>query len=223
MEAVYYAARANLRRLLRSHPDWTRPHARPAQQVCRSVGLINGKSVCFVRLSMMSRSCRDSRGRLIIPNLDLINRWWIGCWRSGMIPPKAWVVPLVPKLSSISLPRDKSLKERGLRLPKSTRTIHRLLRENERIASRPPHLTEPRERPEPMEHWQLDFKDASTVPADPHGKRQHVVETLNLIDQGTSILVDHHVRPDFTAETALRGCRTDVCGTGITNLHHPGP
>ncbi len=26
MEAVYYAARANLRRLLRSHPNWTRPH-----------------------------------------------------------------------------------------------------------------------------------------------------------------------------------------------------
>ena|GEM_PF-2702710 len=25
MEAVYYAARANLQRLLRQHPDWTRP------------------------------------------------------------------------------------------------------------------------------------------------------------------------------------------------------
>ena len=61
-----------------------------------------------------------------------------------------------------------------MRLPKSTRTIHRLLRENGRIASRLPRLTDPIERPKPMEHWQLDFKDASTVPADPHGKRQQV-------------------------------------------------
>jgi len=54
-----------------------------------------------------------------------------------------------------------------------------------------------------MQHWQLDFKDASSVPADPHGKKQHVVETLNIIDKGTSVLVAHHVRSDFTAETAL--------------------
>ena len=53
-------------------------------------------------------------------------------------------------------------------------------------------------------------KDASTVPADPHGKRQHVVEILTIIDKGTSVLVAHHVRADFTAETASFGCRTDV-------------
>jgi len=63
-------------------------------------------------------------------------------------------------------------------------------------------LTEPLERSTPMQHWQLDFKDASTVPSDPHGKKQHVVETLNSIDQGTSVLGDHHVRSDFSAETA---------------------
>jgi len=30
-----------------------------------------------------------------------------------------------------------------------------------------------------------------------------VVETLTIIDKGTSVLVAHHVRSDFTAETAL--------------------
>jgi transposase InsO family protein len=59
------------------------------------------------------------------------------------------------------------------------------------------------ERPAAMQHWQLDFKDASTVPTDPHGKKQHVVEILNIIDKGTSVLLAHHVRSDFTAETAL--------------------
>src|SRR5258708_32855321 len=83
-----------------------------------------------------------------------------------------------PKAILYYLGRDESLKEEGVRLPKSTRTIHRLLRENGRIASRLPRLTDPIERPKPIDHWQLDFKDASTVPAHPHGKRQHEAETL---------------------------------------------
>jgi hypothetical protein len=34
----------------------------------------------------------------------------------------------------------------------------------------------------------MDCKDASTVPADPQGKQQHVVEVLNFVEAGTSIL-----------------------------------
>ncbi len=59
------------------------------------------------------------------------------------------------------------------------------------------------ERPEPMKAWQIDFKDASTVPADPLGKQQHVVEILNVIDMGTSIVVAAQVHDDFHAQTAL--------------------
>jgi len=58
--------------------------------------------------------------------------------------------------SCISLHRDEALKEGGQRLPKSTRTIHRILQENGRIAFRLPTVTEPIERPSPMQHWQLD-------------------------------------------------------------------
>ncbi len=46
-------------------------------------------------------------------------------------------------------------------------------------------------------------KDAATVPADPDGKRQHVVEVLNAVDEGTSVLVDAQVGADFHAETTL--------------------
>lgn len=42
----------------------------------------------------------------------------------------------------------------------------------------------------PLTAWQLDFKDASTVPPDPDGKRQQVVEVLNTVDTGTSILLN---------------------------------
>jgi hypothetical protein len=45
--------------------------------------------------------------------------------------------------------------------------------------------------------------DASTVPADPDGKRLHVVEVLNTVDMGTSVLVSAQVRADFTAQTTL--------------------
>ncbi len=41
------------------------------------------------------------------------------------------------------------------------------------------------------------------MPADPDGKRMHVVEACNVLNVGTSILLDAHVRADFTAETAL--------------------
>ncbi len=71
-----------------------------------------------------------------------------------------------------------------------------------------------------MTVWQLDFKDVSSVPADPEGKHQHVVETLNILDTGTSVLLDAHVRSDFTAETALEALASTLakygCPTRIT-------
>ncbi len=51
--------------------------------------------------------------------------------------------------------------------------------------------------------YYLNRDETFSVPADPHGKKQHVVETLNIINKGTSVLVAHHVRSDFSAETAL--------------------
>jgi hypothetical protein len=84
----------------------------------------------------------------------------------------------------------------------SCKTIYRILKAHDRIAERSKPLHQPWERPAPMTCWQIDFKDGSLVPADPEGKRQHGVETLNIIDMGTSVLLDAHVRPNFTAETA---------------------
>lgn len=128
-----------------------------------------------------------------------------------------------PKAILSYLNRDEALKEGGLRLPKSTRTIHRVFQENGHIASHRPTVPEPIERPSPMQHWQLDLKDASTVPADPHGKKQHVGETLNSIDQGTRVLVAHHVRSDCSAETALAAIAQTFSEQGSTCFHHPGP
>jgi hypothetical protein len=45
--------------------------------------------------------------------------------------------------------------------------------------------------------------EASSVPTDAQGKKQQVLEILPLIDKGSSILLAHHVRSDFRAQTAL--------------------
>lgn len=214
MEAVYYAARANLQRLLRHHPDWTRSQL--AQAIGMSVSWIDKWKKRLLQapdtdeqvLHGLSRAPHHPRPRLDQQVVDRV-------LEIRDSPPENLGRIPGPQAILYYLDRDESLKEQGVRLPKSTRTIHRLLRENGRIASRLPHLTDPIERPKPMEQWQLDFKDASSVPADPHGKKQHVVETLNIIDKGTSILVAHHVRTDFTAETALAAVAQTFAEQGL--------
>ena len=101
------------------------------------------------------------------------------------------------------LPRHSEGLPQGVRLPRSTRTIWKILRQHGRIAVDRRRKAKPLERPAPMQEIQLDFKDDSTVPADPLGKRQHVVETCNFVDAGTSIWLHAPVREDFTADTAF--------------------
>ena len=203
MEAVYYAARGNLRRLLQLHPDWTRA------QLAHSIGMSQGwiskwkKRLAGVPtadeqvLRGLSRAPHHPHPRLDPLVVDRV-------LEMREEPPEGLGRTPGPKALLYYLPRDESLQQSEVRLPRSTRTIHRLLREHGRIAPRLPHMPDPIERPKPMQQWQLDFKDASTVPADPEGKQQHVVETLNILDKGTSLLIASYVRSDFTAETALQ-------------------
>jgi hypothetical protein len=101
----------------------------------------------------------------------------------------------------------------------SCKTIYRVRKCHDRIVSPHKHVQQPMERPAPMTCWQIDFKDVSSIPADPEGKRQHVVETLNIIDTGTSVLLDAHVRSDFTAETARPRPRPHPGQVGSPQAH----
>jgi hypothetical protein len=101
------------------------------------------------------------------------------------------------------LHRDPELQAQGLRVPRSARTIWKILRQEGLILDPPAARHQPLLPREPLEEVQIDFKDVTTVPADPDGKRQHVVETCNFVDAGTSILLQAQVRDDFRAETAF--------------------
>ena len=101
------------------------------------------------------------------------------------------------------LDKHQDLKEAGHYLPRSTSTIWRILDKHQRILRPQPRQQQPLEPVEPMTEWQIDFKDVGSVPPEEGGKKLHVVETLNVIDRGTSILVAATPRADFNAETAL--------------------
>lgn len=101
------------------------------------------------------------------------------------------------------LHKRKDLQEAGYYLPTSTSTVWTILDKHQRIFRYTRPKPQPEERPEPMTEWQIDFKSISTVPAEEGGKQQHVVETLNTVDKGTSILVSATPRADYHAETAL--------------------
>jgi len=123
MEAVYYAARANLRRLLILHPAWTRTQ--------------------FAQATGMSRNWVDKWKKRLLsapPDDEQVLR---GLSRAPHHPPPRLDSQVIDRLLEIRddlkdalgrtpgpkailyyLNREEALKE--LRLPKSTRTVHRL-------------------------------------------------------------------------------------------------
>jgi len=120
-----------------------------------------------------------------------------------------------PKAILYYLQQEATTSLQGERLPRSSRTIWRILRQHQRIVSRPGHAHHAVERPGPMQSWQLDFKDASTVPAEVDGKQQHVVEVLDAVDVGTSILIAAEARADFTMASAIESAAAIVTEKGL--------
>jgi Integrase core domain len=203
MEAQWLADRTTLRTLLQTHPHWT----------IRDFAEAIGRSRGWVK--KWRRRLRDA-----LPDDDAILR---SRSRARHHPPPPLDPRVIDRLLEIRdqppadlhripgpkailyfLGQDAELRALGLRLPRSTRTVWQILRHYGRIALPGERRHTPVDRPPPMTSWQLDFKDVATVPAEPEGKQQHVVEVLNTVDVGTSILVNAQVRPDFTTETTLQ-------------------
>lgn len=101
------------------------------------------------------------------------------------------------------LQRDDELNQQAAYVPTSTSTIWAILDEHGRI-DRPQKRTHaPLTRAAPLTAWQIDFKDVTTVATEPGGKQMHLVETLDVVDCGSSILIDNPARPDYNAETVI--------------------
>lgn len=97
-----------------------------------------------------------------------------------------------PKTIRYHLHNDEALQRKGLYLPKSTRSIWKVLKQGGRIPTRV-RVHIPLERPEPMKHWEMDF-----------GEMSNKIEFLSVVDRGTSILVYTHTQAHYNVESALQ-------------------
>jgi len=202
MEAIWQAERATLRTLLRLHPDWTNRDL--ADTLHRSRGWVKKWRTRLRTAQNDDDTIIRSRSRARIHPAPTVHPAVVErILEIRDHPPEGLQRIPGPKAIQYYLQRDTALRAQGMSLPRSTRTIWRILRRHSRITEPSARRRKPIERPEPMHSWQLDFKDAATVPPAPDGKQQHVVEVLDVVDAGTSILVAAEVREDFTAETTL--------------------
>jgi transposase InsO family protein len=201
MEAAWVADRTALQTLLREHPDWHLSEL--AEAVNRSLGWVK-KWVKRFRAAdpndttvVQSRSRARKRPPLRVAPV-VVER--ILALRDDP-PANLGRIP-GPKAILYYLQRDEELLQQASP-PRSTRTIWRILRQHQRITEPRRPSRRPVPRPAPLSSWQLDFKDVTTVAPQPDGKQQHVIEVLNTVDVGTSLLVSAQARADFTAETAF--------------------
>lgn len=214
MEEVFYADRTNLCQLLQLHPAWT-----VAQYMAAT-----GRSRSWVK--KWRRRLREAQ-----PEDNMVLQ---GQSRARKTPPET-IHPTVikrileirdnppeqlqripgPKAIIYYLQQDPELQASGCHLPMSTRTVWTILARHGRIARVAKREHVPLDRPEPMSRWQIDFKDVSSVRPDPDGKQQHVVERLNVIDIGTSIVLEGVVRDDFNSETAIMALTQTFLNHGL--------
>jgi Integrase core domain len=205
MEEIWRRDRILLNQLLRRHPDWSVPQL--AAEVGRSIGWVKTWRKRLQESDPSDPERYSSRSRA---HHAPYHRWdsrvedRIVALRQT--PPENLKRVPGPKALLYYLPRDREMQEVGAPLPRSTRTIWNILHKHQLIAKRQEVKRKPLPPRDPLEEVQMDFKDVSTVPSSesPQGKKQHVVETCNFVDAGTSLLLRFQVSEDFHAQTAMQ-------------------
>jgi transposase InsO family protein len=205
MEVDWVCQRAHLRALLKLHPDWSR------QQLADAVGcsksMVNTWKKRFAEadphsaVALFSRSRAPHRHPARLSD-EVVER----IIEMRLAPPEHLKRTPGPKALLYYLDRDETLRLRGLRLPRSTRTIWQILDQTGLIERDEERKRAPLPLQEPMQEVQVDFKDVSGAaldPDQPNGKRQHAIETLHVVDAGSSRLLWAQVHQDFHAETAF--------------------
>jgi hypothetical protein len=168
MTLSYYAARANLSHLLQLHPDWSQAELAAAldyskEWVKKWLKRLREERAAGVPLEHILPGHSRARKTPPLKTHPLVVEQILSIRDQ---PPEG--LRRVPGQEAICfyLQHDPALQFFQMPLP-SCRTIYRVLKTHERIPERGPRLHQPLERPAPMSAWQIDFKDVSSVPADP--------------------------------------------------------
>lgn len=204
MEEEWMRDRARLRDALRRSPHWRVQDY--AQEIGRSISWVKKWRKRLREADPHDQQVLVSRSRAHhapYPSWDPRVEERIVEMRSS--PPEQLKRVPGPRALLYYLPRDPHLQGLQVPLPRSTRTVWKILRKHGCILEHPQPKKHPLEPRAPLEEIQMDFKDVSSVPSSEsqQGKRQHVVEVCNFIDAGTSVLLATHAREDFHAQTAM--------------------
>ena len=203
-EADLIAKRATLRWLAQCHPYWTH------QELADTLGMSRSWVSKWLQrlpqadvgdvMAFHSRSrARHTPPASIASQAAVVQR----ILEIRTVPPENLQRVPGPETILYYLHRDPTLTHADLRLPHSQTPIWKILRQFGCIQEDRRRKSKPLELRQPGEEVQFDLKDASSVPADPEGKQQHVVEIANFVDVGTSIWLHQEVRTDFDAEALL--------------------
>ena len=201
--AQYVADRSRLRALCQQHPELTNPTL--AHATGRSLAWVkkwkarfraqpNDPDVIWGRQRAPDRDAATTASpfapRVIAQILAIRDE-----------PPEQLQRVPGPRAILYYLPRCEELE--GERLPRSTRTIWKILCAAGRIAKRHPHASQPQERPEPLVEVQLDFKDVLQLDPLVTPKQAHAVEVLDAVDVGSSLWLLGEPSASYTAETVF--------------------
>lgn len=200
MEAEWQADRSSLRELIQSRPDLSLKQM--AARLKRSYAWAKkwARRLATAPPDDVEILSSHSRARKTpFPEWDPLVLRRIEQMR--LIPPEGLQRTPGPKAILYYLPRDDQLRMLDCSLPRSTRTVWKLLRHLGLLESAPPKKSEPEPLHAPLDEVQVDFKDVSSVRPDPdgEGKQQHVVEVCNFVDAGTSILLSAQAHENFHA------------------------
>ncbi|MCO5189958.1 MAG: hypothetical protein M9918_17420 [Anaerolineae bacterium] len=214
MEEQWIVDRAHLRSLLQQKPHWK--NAEYAAQCGRSIGWVKKWKPILSRAAPDDDSVLYSRSRARHRPPPKIGEPVVTAILAIRDNPPGNLHRVPGPLAIIYyLHQDVTLREAGWHLPTSTSTVWRILDEHQRIL-RPPLIEhEPLERPEPLAEWQVDFKDVSTARDDSSEKHTHQIEAFNVVDAGTSILIDNPARTDFNATTVIETLVAIFCHSGL--------
>ena len=181
MESDWVSKRAHLRALLRQHPDWSVSQFADAVGFARSTvsrwkrRLLAANPTSISILFSRSRAPHRHPPRVAQAVVDRIIELRLS-------PPEQLRRTPGPKALLYYLPRDETLRQLGVHLPTSTRTIWRILDQAGLIERTTPSQRSPRDSQGLLEEVQVDVKDVGTATVDPTApttKRHHLIEVCN--------------------------------------------
>jgi len=218
-EVDLVAKRAALRWLAQQHPEWTHQDLADALGMSHSwvskwLRRLHQANLADVMALHSHSRARHTPPASIASQPAVVSR----ILEIRLEPPEDLQRIPGPEAILYFLHRDAALTAAGMRLPRSQTTIWKILRQAGYIEQNRRHKPRPLELRQPGEEVQFDLKDASSVPADPDGKRQHVIEIANFVDAGTSIWLHREVRSDFDAEALFEVVAQFLCEHGLPQI-----